>query len=114
MSQADDRDAYVAVEVPLPNGIIARGKPIPWKAAQDLILLSDAFAAGGRPSATLVPLLEGFAAATGITEAYLLDRCPDLTMGELVDLINRFFYSRRPARTGGPTSPAVPAGNGGA
>lgn len=112
MPDTEARDAYVAVEVPLPNGTIVRGKPIPWKAATELVLLSDAFASGGKPAETLVPLLTKFAALTGITEEVLLGLCPDLTLGEVVDLVNRFFYSRRPAPSNG--KPPVAAGGAGA
>jgi len=114
MPDAEARDAYVAVEVPLPNGKIARGKPIGLKQAREMILLSDDFSAGGNPKDTLLPLLEMFEQATGITEAYLLGLDPDLTMGDLIDVVNRFFYWRRPARPAAPAAPVSPAASGGA
>lgn len=103
---SDQRDAYVVVEVELPNGTIASGRPIPWGTARDLIVLHDAFMRGGEPKDTLLPLLQGFQTATGITEEYLLGCCPDLTLGELTDFISRFFYHRRPARIAGTSGPA--------
>lgn len=112
MPDAEARDAYVAVEVPLPNGKIARGKPIGLKSAREMILLSDAFGAGGNAQTTLLPLLEMFATHTGLTEDALLALDPDLTMGDLIDVVNRFFYSRRPARSNGSGPSPAPASGG--
>jgi hypothetical protein len=109
---SEDRDAYLAVEVPLPNGKVAKGKAIGLKKARELILLSDSFTSGSKEA--LTPLLEEFARVTGITEDYLLELDPELTFGDLIGVMNSFFYWRRPARAA-PTNPVLAATpNGGA
>ena len=109
---SESHDAYLSVDVPLPNGTIAHGRPIPWRTALQLLELSDAFTKGADPKQSLMPLLEQFQTLTGIDEAYLLSLCPDLSLGELIGIVNSFFYSRRtgPAKQNGKAEPMAPAG----
>lgn len=106
MSEAETRDAYVAVEVPLPNGQIVSGKPVPFPVAMKLLGMIDGFYKGGDPDKTILPALAQFAEVTGIVDTDVLAKCPDLSLGELIDVMQRFFYQRRPA----PTADATAAG----
>ena len=107
MSDLHTQDAYLAVTVPLPNGRIAAGKPIPFAAAMRLLALNDAFTAGGKPKETIVPMLDEFFALTGIDAATMAD----LTLGEVLDTVSRFFFWRRPARIEAPATVTAPVGS---
>jgi hypothetical protein len=101
---SDVRDAYVEVLVDLPNGRQFCGRPIPWQKAVALVQQYDDYLAGGAPSATVVPMIEEFLKITGTDKALI----EDLTLGEVIDVVNRFFYHRRPARIAAPSTSTTP------
>jgi hypothetical protein len=103
MSDRQLQDAYLRVTIDLPDGSIIHGKPILYPDAVKLIALRDAFAMG-EPEAWK-PLLADFHRLSGITE----DDLKGLSIGEVIDTINRFFAWRRPVRTPAQTSPALGA-----
>lgn len=116
MSDTEARDAYLAVDVELPNGTTIKGKPLPFGVAKRLLLLDEQFTKGADPSASLFPMLNEFAEHTGITEDQVLAACPDIQLGEVIDLVRRFFFSRRTVATATPLpvtnptpAPATPA-----
>lgn len=116
MSESEARDAYVGVEVPLPNGKTVTGKPIPYPEAMGLLVLSEQFLVGeAAPSTSIIPALQQFETLTGITGERLKALCPDISLGEVIDIMQRFFYWRRTAPTVAPPSlapspPAPPSG----
>lgn len=116
MSEAEARDAYVGVEVPLPNGKAITGKPVPYREGMHLLVLSEQFLQGAAPSDSIIPALQRFEELTGITGERLHAACPDISLGEVIDVMQRFFYWRRTAPTVVPPSPnhnpppAAPAG----
>lgn len=98
MSDTEARDAYLGVEVDLPNGQRVTGKPIPYGEAMRLMALSDQWAAGGNPKETLLPVLESFHRLTGITMEEIGRKDPNMSLGDVLGLINRFFFLRSPER----------------
>lgn len=110
-SNPECRDATVRVDVELPNGTLVSGRIIPWRKAMALILKADEFTRkGGSPDKTIVPVFEEFSQLTGVTFEQLEALCPDLTLGEIVDVMNRFFYALRPGPTvGAGTVTSAPA-----
>jgi len=106
MSESEARDAYVGVEVPLPNGKTVTGKPVPYRDGMRLLVLSEAFLAGGAPTDTLVPMLAQFEQLTGITGEKLETLCPGISLGEVLDVAQRFFYWRRTAPIVVPQNPS--------
>ena len=114
MSDTEARDAYLGVEVDLPNGVKVTGNPVPYPDAMKMLLLSEAFYAGASMSESVIPMLELFERITGLSQQKLLGLCPNLTLGEVVNLVQRFFFSRRNAATAppSPASPAAPAPSG--
>lgn len=108
MSDTETQEAYGLVTVTLPNGAVVRGKSIPWSDAVEIITLNDRFISGESPTQTLLPMLKRFTDTSGITFADLRQQDPHLTLGELIDVFNAFFYHRRPARTNGASPPASP------
>lgn len=95
MSNTEARDAHVGVEIDLPTGRRITGRPVRYADAVALILTIDEFQAGAAPRDTLVHLLAEFQRLTGLTDADFAD----LSLGEVIDVMNRFFYHRRPAAT---------------
>lgn len=115
MPDTEARDAYVAVEVDLPNGAKISGKPVPYPDAMRMLVQSEQFYAGVPLTDSVLPMLTDFERITGITQAKLLALCPDLSLGEVVNLVQRFFYWRRSAPTAPPSSPSpAPAPSSGA
>lgn len=107
MSDSEARDAFLAVDVDLPNGAKINGRPVPYPQAMRMLLLSEQFYAGAPPSESIIPLLELFEQTTGITQEKLLGACPNLSLGEVVNLVQRFFYWRRSVPTAPPSPPAA-------
>jgi hypothetical protein len=92
------RDTFVTVELELPNKQKLQGRIIPWRKGMQLKALLLEFI--GVPSQeNLDKAFAEFSAQTGLTEAAIMDRCPDISIGELVDLMNRFTYLLRDGRT---------------
>jgi hypothetical protein len=87
--------------VDLPNGKQLRGRPIPWRKGVELIQLYDDYMAGAPAGTSVVLFLRRWVEASGVDEAAL----EDLTLGEVVDAANRFFYHRRPAPTRSAAAP---------
>lgn len=114
MSDTEARDAYLGVEVDLPNGAKVTGNPVPYPDAVRMLLQSEQFYAGGSMTETIVPMLQDFERITGISQAKLLGLCPSLSLGEVVNLVQRFFFSRRSAPTAPPASPSSPSASSGA
>jgi hypothetical protein len=104
-TDAEARDAYLGVEVDLPNGAKIIGKPVPFPDAMRMMLQSEQYYAGATLGDSVVPMLTDFARITGVTQDKLLALCPDLTLGEVVNLVQRFFFWRRNAATGAPGNP---------
>ena len=107
MPDRHTQDAYLAVTVPLPNGRTISGTPVLYPDAMRMLALADAFAAGGKPTETLGPLLADFHRVTGIAPAAFAE----LTLGEVYDTVMAFFYSRRPVPAAPPTTVTAPAGS---
>lgn len=107
MSDIEIRDAYVAVEVDLPNGQKVAGRSIPWRVGMRIKALISAFIDQGTQE-SFDELFAAFSQATGITEAQLTALDPNLTLLELVDLFSRFIYRLRPGRTAAPASAGTP------
>jgi hypothetical protein len=98
MSDPEIRDAHVGVEIELPNGTFVRGKPIPWREGMKIKALLLDFI--GLPSEENFRLAFGaFEGATGLTAEVLHTSDPDMTLGEMVDFMNRFTYLLRPGRS---------------
>lgn len=107
MSDTELRDTFIGVELELPNGRMLQGRIIRWRAGMRVKALLTEF--------LLVPTQERFDTAwqafselTGITQDQVEALCPDISLGELLDMVNRFTYLRRDGATaaGTPTGPA--------
>ena len=103
---SEERDAYVAVEVELPNGKTLPGRPVPWRTALRIKSLLAEFVEHGNHGedhavfqASFDALFLAFSEATGLTEAQIAAADPDLTLLEFVDFMGRFIYRLRPGRT---------------
>lgn len=107
MSDNETRDAYVAVEVDLPNGSTVRGRPIPWRAGMKIKGLVNTFLATEQQE-DFDTMFAAFQEATGVGETQLSAADPSLGLVELVDFINRFISRPRPGRTAAPASAATP------
>ncbi|HWP38947.1 MAG TPA: hypothetical protein VNL18_15480 [Gemmatimonadales bacterium] len=107
MSDLETRDAYLGVEVALPNGATVRGKPIPYGEAVRLMALADEWASGGDPKTTLLELLESFHRLSGITREEIMRRDPDLTLGDMMGVITSFFF--QPSRGRAAETPSAGA-----
>lgn len=107
MPDNETRDALIAVEVDLPNGRKISGRPVPWQAGRRIkALLATYWETATQQD--FDAMFTAFTAASGIDEAALVAAQPDLTILELADVINRFIYLLRPARTAAQVSPNAP------
>lgn len=93
MTEQETRDAYFEVVVELPNGKKLRGKPVMYPDAMRLMAMSEEFATQGT---SLVPMVQEFHKLTGVPAT--APELQDITLGEMVDVINRFFFQRRPEK----------------
>lgn len=100
--------ADVYVEMPLPNGLTVRGKPVPYPVARKILALLQVFDQTGDYNLALVPAMEAFTAVTGITDDQIMAVCPDLSLGELTTAMLHFFFRRRPPTNGAAPKPAAP------
>lgn len=121
MPDTDARDAYIDVEVELPNLTHITGHLIGFRTGLALKALLYKFSAT-MEQVDFDALWAKFETATGITEKALIKKVgrlpsgePNITLLELTDLISRFIYALRPGRTAArqetmtPASTAVPA-----
>jgi len=114
MSDSELRDAEVRVDIELPNAKVLAGRPIPFRAGLQLQSLLNTFVMDGEQK-SFDAMWDAFTQATGITEAAVVAACPNITAGEILDLIRRFIYLLRPGRTaaqvpaGTPAATAAPA-----
>lgn len=105
--------ADVYVEFPLPNGKSLKGKPVPYPDARKILAQLFAFDAGEPYQETVQAAVDRFAALSGISDADVLALCPEMTLGDLLGSIQRFFFRpSRIARANGaaPTSPSPSSG----
>lgn len=103
-NDADTRDAYHEVVVDLPNGQKLKGRPVMYAQAMKLLALREAFTLTG---VGLTDYLTMFHALTGVPEDAAI--FTDISLGEVLDATERFFFWRRPAPTAAPSSPPPPA-----
>lgn len=114
MPDREARDAYIAVEVDLPDGQKIAGRTIPFRKGLTLKNLLYRFSETMEQK-DFDALWAAFSKATGITEEQLTTLCPSITLLELTDLISRFIYLLRPVptaaqgRNGTPVATAAPA-----
>lgn len=105
MSDREARDAYVAVEIETPNGSIIQGKPIPWEEGMRIkTLLLDFLIEPSEKNRARA--FDAFSVASGVTAEMLKAADPYITIGEMVDFINRFTHLLRPGRTAAGEMPA--------
>ncbi len=98
------RDAYVGIDVELPDGSTVRCKALPLATSIEFLELIEQYGKGD--IGALRRLLKGFPEAVGADGAF-----EQLTPGELVDVVLRFCGARRtPASptTNGPTPTRSP------
>ncbi len=98
----------VFVELRLPNETTLRGKPVPFPAARKILAQMAAFDRTGDFEGTLVPALDAFSAVSGLTDETILAACPNLSLGELADAIQGFFFRRRPTSGNGAAPAQAP------
>ena len=91
------RDAYVGIDVELPDGSTVRLTALPLAKSIKFLELIEKYGQGD--IGALRRLLQGFPKAVGAGKAF-----DQLTPGELVDIVLRFCGARR--------TPASPTGNG--
>jgi len=105
-SEAEARDAYVAVEMTLSNGRKIRVRPPLFDEAIPILLQLDGFLTGAPVAGSLVPALQAFEELTGVPRA-------ELTSGQgVMDVfrdLQRFFYLPRSANGAAAETPAAPA-----
>lgn len=108
MSDPELRDAYIGVELELPNGKMLQGQIIRWREGMWVKALVMEY--------LILPTQEKFDAAweafsalTGITEARIQELCPDISLGEVLDAVNRFTYLRRNGAIAAGKQPSGPA-----
>lgn len=91
-SEAEARDAYVAVEMTLSNGHKIKVRPPLFDEAIEILISLDAFLTGAPVAASLLPAIAAFEQLTGVPRA-------DLTRGQgVMDVfkdLQRFFYLPR-------------------
>jgi len=112
MPDTELRETFIGVELELPNGAKLAGRIIPWRKGMEVKALLGEF--------LLIPTQENFDKAwgafetlTGITESRVIGLCSDISLGELLDTVNRFTYLRRDGpiaagRTNGPSATTAP------
>lgn len=100
------RDAYVGIDVELPDGSTVHCNPLPLAKSIEFLELIEKYGQGD--IGALRRLLQGFPEAVGAGKAF-----EQLTPGELVDIVLRFCGARRtPASpTTGPTPAPNPSGS---
>lgn len=91
MSDAAAFAAYNGLRIKLPNGKLLEGKPLDFTVALELLELLTDYQNGGDPRTTLRPMLERFFAETGADK----EAVHGITLGEMNDVVRRFFYQRR-------------------
>ena len=98
------RDAYLGVDVELPNGETVRCTPLPLTKSIELLELVEKYQAGD--IGAMRKILRDFPKAVGADGAF-----EQLTPGELIDVVFRFFAARRPmtAATASETTPPTPS-----
>lgn len=100
-------NADVGVEFKLPNGKTVWGKPVPFPEARKLMAQLHAFDRTGDYENTLQPAVDRFAELTGIKDDEVMALCPDMTLGDLLQEIQRFFFRRRPRAPSSPPEPTT-------
>lgn len=100
----------IFVEFVLPNGTTLRGQSVVYPEARKIMAAFRAFDMTGDYEGILVPALERFSAASGLSDDAIMAACPNLSLGELTTAIQRFFFQRRPPATNGaaPANVAAP------
>lgn len=98
MSDAELRDATLAVEVQLPNGKTVSGRPIYFRTGMRIQGLLDTFVVRGTQK-SFDEMWDVFTKETGVTEPMIKAACPDIGVSEILDLVRRFIYLLRPGRT---------------
>ena len=100
------RDAYLGIDVELPDGSIVHCNPLPLATSIEFLELIEKYGQGD--IGALRRLLQGFPKAVGAGKAF-----EQLTPGELVDIVLHFCGARRtPASptTTGPIPMLSPSG----
>lgn len=102
--------ADVYVDFPLPNGKSVRGKPVPYPEARKILAQLFAFDQSGDYEHTVQAAIDRFAQISGVSDAEVLALCPEMTMGDLIGSIQRFFFrpSRLAAKSSGSTTATSP------
>lgn len=105
--------ADVYVDFPLPNGKTVRGKPVPYPEARKILAALAAFDQTNDERA-LQATIDRFTELSGISDADVLALYPEMTFGDLIGSIYRFFFhpSRLAPRKNGAalTSPSPSSG----
>lgn len=99
--------ADVYVDLLLPGNARVRGKPVPYPVARQILAQLAVFDQTGDYDTALVPALEAFTKATGITDDQVMAVCPDCSLGELTSAMLHFFFRRRPPATTGAAKPTT-------
>jgi hypothetical protein len=108
MPDAELRDAYVSVEVELPNGEKIAGRPIHFRSGMILQGLMDDYVLQGTQK-SFDAMFDAFTQTTGITEAAIDAKCHPISLPEILDLVRRFIYLLRPGRTAVQAKDGTPA-----
>jgi len=105
MPDIELRESFVGVWIELPNGKMLRGKIVPWRDGLAFkALLAELLSLPTQEN--MDKTWQRFEELTGLTEAIVMGSCADISLGELIDFMNRFTYLRRD----GPTAAGIPSG----
>ncbi len=96
------RDAYLGVDVELPNGETVRCTPLPLTKSIELLELVERYQQGD--IGAMRKILRDFPKAVGADGAF-----EQLTPGGLIDVVFRFFAVRRTPASPTATGPTAPS-----
>jgi hypothetical protein len=100
--------ADVGVPFHLPNGRTLTGRPVAYPQARRIMALLHEYDRTGNFEQTIEPALVQFGELAGIPDEDVMRLCPNMSLGELVVAIQRFFFHRRPAIGNGAAKPVQP------
>ncbi len=104
MTEGLARDAYLGVDITLPDGSTVHCDPLPLATSIKYLELIEKYGQGD--IGALRRLLKEFPKAVGAGKAF-----EQLTPGELVDIVLRFCGGRRWTTATGPTPTPSPSGS---